>query len=137
MSLTQKFLVLVLKLSTNHCVNCAGIRKYSGPLFPSFGLNTERYAISLRIQSKCGKMWARITPNTDIFYAVNFWAKNQHFQFKQSHTNKRSSWSYYSIDGVRCNYSKNFKADRVFNSKQEEEGWKRRSEGRRLQVYRA
>ena len=26
--------------------------------------------ISLRIQSECGKMWTRITPNTDTFYAV-------------------------------------------------------------------
>ena len=25
------------------------------PHFPSFGLNTERYEVSLRIQSKCGK----------------------------------------------------------------------------------
>ena len=26
--------------------------------------------ISLRVQSECGKMWTRITPNTDTFYAV-------------------------------------------------------------------
>ena len=25
------------------------------PHFPAFGLNTERYGVSLRIQSKCGK----------------------------------------------------------------------------------
>ena len=41
-------------------------RSYSGPHFPLFGLNTEY----LRIQSKCGKMRTRITPNTDTFYAV-------------------------------------------------------------------
>ena len=28
------------------------------------------YFVSLRIQSKCGKIRARITPNTDTFYAV-------------------------------------------------------------------
>ena len=38
--------------------------------FPTFGLNTERYGVSLRIPSKCGKIRARITPNTDTFYAV-------------------------------------------------------------------
>ena len=27
------------------------IRSYSGPHFPAFGLNTERYGVSLRIQS--------------------------------------------------------------------------------------
>ena len=43
---------------------------YSGPHFRAFGLNTERYGISIRIQSKCGKMRARITPNADIFHRV-------------------------------------------------------------------
>ena len=28
------------------------------------------YSVSLRIQSECGKMRTRITPNTDTFYAV-------------------------------------------------------------------
>ena len=32
----------------------------------------ERYSLSLRIQSKCGKMRTRITPNTDTFHAV-YW----------------------------------------------------------------
>ena len=31
----------------------------------------ERYGVSLRIQSECGKMQTRITPNTDTFYAVH------------------------------------------------------------------
>ena len=55
-----------------HCVKGVRIRSYSGPYFPAFGLNTERYSISLRIQSECGKMRTRITPNTDTFYAVLF-----------------------------------------------------------------
>ena len=37
------------------------IRSYSGPHFPAFELNTERY---------CGKMRTRITPNMNTFYAV-------------------------------------------------------------------
>ena len=41
-----------------------------GPYFPGFGLITERYYVSLRIQSEYGKMRIRITPNTDTFYAV-------------------------------------------------------------------
>ena len=43
---------------------------FSGPYFPMFGLNTERYSVSLHIQSECGKIRTRITPNTDTFYAV-------------------------------------------------------------------
>ena len=46
------------------------IRSYSGPYFPAFGLNTERYSVSLRIQSKCRKIQTRITPNTNTFYPV-------------------------------------------------------------------
>ena len=38
-----------------HCVENVRIRSYSGPYFPAFGLNTERYGVSLRIQSKCVK----------------------------------------------------------------------------------
>ena len=32
---------------------------FSGPYFPAFGLNTERYFLSLRIQSKCGETRTR------------------------------------------------------------------------------
>ena len=46
------------------------IRSFSGPYFPAFGLNTERYNVSLRIQSKRRKIRTRKTPNTDTFYAV-------------------------------------------------------------------
>ena len=53
-----------------HCVKSVRIRSYSDPYFPTFGLNTERYGVSLRIQSKYGKIRTRITPNTDTFYAV-------------------------------------------------------------------
>ena len=42
----------------------------SGPYFPTFGLNTERYRVSLRIQSEFTKIRSRITPNTDTFHAV-------------------------------------------------------------------
>ena len=54
----------------SHCVKSVHIRSYSSPYFPAFGLNTERYGVSLHIQSKSGKMRTRITPNTDNFHAV-------------------------------------------------------------------
>ena len=47
------------------------IRSYSGPDFPTFGVNTERYSVSFRIQSERGNMQTRITPNMDTFYAVH------------------------------------------------------------------
>ena len=45
--------------SSSHCVKGVQIRSFSSPYFPAFGLNTERYGISLRIQSKCGKKGTR------------------------------------------------------------------------------
>ena len=56
--------------SVLHYVKSVRIDSYSGPYFPAFGLNTERYAVSLRIQSECGKIQTRIIPNTDTFYAL-------------------------------------------------------------------
>ena len=41
-------------------------------IFPAFGLNAGRCGVSLRIQSKCGKMRTRKTPNTDTFHVVDF-----------------------------------------------------------------
>ena len=56
------------------------IWSYCGPFFPTFGLNSERYTISLRIQSECEKVRIRITPNKGTFYAVqdtnNLWFSN-------------------------------------------------------------
>ena len=46
------------------------IRSFSGPYFPALGLNTERYSVSLHIQSECGKTLARKTPNMDTFHAM-------------------------------------------------------------------
>ena len=58
-------------IELNHCVKSVRIWSYSGPYFPAFGLNTERYSISLCIQSECGKIRTRVTPNIVTFYAVN------------------------------------------------------------------
>ena len=35
-----------------HCMKSGHIRTYSGPYFPSFGLNTERYGVSLPIRMR-------------------------------------------------------------------------------------
>ena len=62
---------IVVVLSENHCMKSVRIRSYSGPYFPVFGMNTERYGVSLRIQFECRKMRTRTTPNTNTFNAVN------------------------------------------------------------------
>ena len=45
-------------------------KKCFGPYFPSFGLSTEKYGVSLCIQSKCGKTRTRNTRNLDTFHSV-------------------------------------------------------------------
>ena len=59
-----------LNMHWRKCVKIVRIWSYSGPHFPEFALNMQRYSLSLRIQSECGKMRTIITPNTDPFYAV-------------------------------------------------------------------
>ena len=46
------------------------IRSFSGPYFPAFRLNTERYSVSLPIQSEYEKIRTRKTPNTDAFHVL-------------------------------------------------------------------
>ena len=53
-----------------HYVKSIHIRRFSGPYFFAFGLNTEIYIVHLGIQSKYGKIQARKTPNTDTFHVV-------------------------------------------------------------------
>ena len=53
-----------------HCVKNVRIRSYSGPHFLAFRRNTQRYGVSLRIQSERRQMRTRTTPNTDTFHAV-------------------------------------------------------------------
>ena len=55
-----------------HCVKSVRIQSYSGTYFPAFGLNMDRYSVSLRIQSECRKIQTKITPNTNTFHAVIF-----------------------------------------------------------------
>ena len=43
---------------------------FSSPYFPAFGLDTERYGVSLRIKSECGKIRSRKIPYLDTFHAV-------------------------------------------------------------------
>ena len=47
------------------------IRIFPCPYFYAFELNTERYSVSLCIQSKCGKIRTRKTPKTATFHAVS------------------------------------------------------------------
>ena len=58
------------KIKRKHCVKSVPVRSYSGPYYPAFGLNAERYSVSVSIQSERVKIQTRITPNTDTFHLL-------------------------------------------------------------------
>ena len=75
--LTKKAFLFILRngfansyVHVHHCVKSVRIRSFSSQYFPAFGLNTERYSVSLRIQSECGKILTKKTPNTDTLHAM-------------------------------------------------------------------
>ena len=49
-----------------------GIQSFSGPYFPTFGLNTECCSVYLRIYSEYWKRRIKKNPCTDTFHAVQF-----------------------------------------------------------------
>ena len=57
----------IMEISDLDCVTNFRIRSVSGPHFPAIRLNTEIQGVSLHIQSECGKIRTRKTPNTDTF----------------------------------------------------------------------
>ena len=59
----------------NHSVKSVRIQSYSGPHFPAFWPNTERYNVLL-YSVRMRENLTRITPNTDTFHAVY---KNKNF----------------------------------------------------------
>ena len=52
-----------------HCIKSVRFCCFSGPYFPEIGLNTERYSVSLGIQSEFERIWTRKTLNTGTFHA--------------------------------------------------------------------
>ena len=64
-----------IDICCNDCENKHGEKSvsfwtFSGPYFPTFELNTERYGVSLQIMSECGKTQTGKFPNMDFFQAV-------------------------------------------------------------------
>ena len=66
------------------------IRRFSGPYSPAFGLNTERYSVSLRIKSECGKIRTRKTPNTDNFHALCIGYEDTFRKLQPNHVKDRN-----------------------------------------------
>ena len=61
--------VLKKYLDTIHGVRNVRIQSFSGQYFPALGPNAEREGVSLRIQSKCGKIRTRKPPKTSKYFS--------------------------------------------------------------------
>ena len=83
-----------------HCVKCVRIRSFSGPHFPAFWLDTERYSVSFRIQSTCGKIRTIKTPNTDTFHAVEIIESVRNFQRRIQKPVKHVRWSVFRFSHI-------------------------------------
>ena len=71
-------------LSKNvQCLKSVCIWRFYGPYFPTFGLNTERYSVPLRLQCEWVEIQTRNTPNTDTFHTVvlQVWKSNDTVSF--------------------------------------------------------
>ena len=111
---TTKFAKMT-RMKSLHCIKSFRIRSYSGPQFPAFGLNTERYSVSLLVQSKCGKIRIRINSNTETFYALlvtipQFVKQNQcltghSFVSVAYIKNKAQLYDVANVTGLVCNIS--------------------------------
>ena len=72
-------MAIAIQTKSTCCEKSVGIPSFCGPYFSAFGVKTETYGVSLHIQSECGKIRTRKTPNTDTFYAVSNAAYSQKY----------------------------------------------------------
>ena len=95
----------MVRHSLPHCVKSVCIRSYSGSHFPAFGLNTERHIVSLCIQSKCGKIRTRITPNSHNDCCWRTYYKDSHIRvlLKKIRVNASVAMSLKNVGGFYCN----------------------------------
>ena len=66
----MSFQILVFEIYDSS-MKSVRIRSFYDPYFCTFALNTDRYGVSLTIQSKCGKIQTRKIPNTDTFHEAS------------------------------------------------------------------
>ena len=66
----MSFQILIFEICDSS-MKSVRIRSLYDPYFCTFALNTDRYGVSLPIQSKCGKIQTRKIPNTDTFHEAS------------------------------------------------------------------
>ena len=72
------------EIHARHCIKSVLIRSFFSPYFLAFGL----YSVRIRIQSECGKIRTRKTPNTDSFYAVKSYKYKHSKHVSETHSER-------------------------------------------------
>ena len=72
----------------NHCVKSVQVKRFSGPYFPVFGLNTKIYPVNLGIQSKYGKIRTRKSSVFGHFYHIEYF-RIRHYLLKVNNGNTK------------------------------------------------
>ena len=76
-------------------VKSVPMRSFSGPYFPAFYLNMERYSVSLHIQSECGKKTDKKNSKYGHFSCSDSCSEKSHWNFKLCLISSRKvSWSH-------------------------------------------
>ena len=95
--ITGFFTWVLQNLQRKYCVKSVRIWSFSGPYFPAFELNMERYRVSLRIKSKYRKIRTRKTSNTGTFHIVKV-KKSKYFKVIHSKRLNREKTSDFAED---------------------------------------
>ena len=72
-------IAIAIQTKSTCCEKSVCIPSFCDPYFSTFGVNTETYGVSFHIQSECGKIRTRKTPNTGTSYAVSNAAYSQKY----------------------------------------------------------
>ena len=104
--------ILRTPILKSHWLKSVSIRSYSGAHFLAFGLNTERYEVSLPIQPECGKCGRK-------------YLRIRHFLFREHHW-----WLFLPL--AKWNREECFKV--FWSSKIHIQNWKCRSSHQRYSV---
>ena len=75
-----------------HCVKSVRMRSYSGPNFPAFGLNTERYSVSCLMLLTFVKDFWQVKPNLLITNLEAYGFERESLSLIKSYLSDRQQW---------------------------------------------
>ena len=94
--------LVTIFMRTRHCLKIVQIRRFSGPYFPVFRLNTEIYSVNLRIHPKYRKMRIRRNSVFGHFSRSEFQTTNDKMSFGLKRKNSCKLSTMCSLKVLNC-----------------------------------